>query len=212
VGTKISALTAVTSVVSAQEIPVNDAGQTKKASVSQLRQYVGEGLNNASTSTVSAGYAVDTYLAGSAITIPTAGGWLVGTTLRWGFDMAKTSAGSAAPVITVRLGTLGTTGDASIYTFTYPTGTAVGDTGWFDVDLVFRTVGSGTSAVVAGVSRLARVATAGGLINTNSTYIVTPGASSGFNSTTQTIIGLSFNGGASFSGTNTVVTADADKI
>jgi hypothetical protein len=85
---------------------------------------------NSSTSTVSAGYATDTYLAGSAIVIPAAGLWKVGT--------------------------------------------------------IYRCRATGLSNVVKAVA----------------------GVSSGFNSTTPTTIGVSFNGGTTFSGTCTLVTAE----
>lgn len=148
------------------------------------------------------GFAADTYVAGSAIQCR-AGQWRAGTIYRCTFDMAKTGAGTATPIITVRMGTLGTTGDASIMTFTFGAGSAVIDTGFFEVDLEFRSVGSGTSAVLAGFARLHHQLAATGLTTTGTAGLhVVPGASAGFASTTQTLLGLSFNGGASFAGTN----------
>lgn len=210
--TKVSALTAATSVLGADEFPVNEAGTSKKVTASLIRQYVGAGLSNSSTVAVSAGYAADTYLAGSAITIPVAGGWRVSTQVHWLLDMVKTAAGVATPIFTLRMGTLGTTGDASIMTFTFAAGTAAVDTGVFDIWITFRTVGSGTSAVIQGVAQLVHLLTTTGLSNNTTNESIIIGTSAGFNSTTQTIIGLSFNGGASFSGTNTLVRAVADNI
>jgi hypothetical protein len=210
---KISALTGVTAVVAAQEVPVNDAGTTKKANMSQIRQYIGSGLSNAATAAVSGAYAADTYLAGSAITIPTAGGWRVGTMYRVYFDMTKTAAGTATFIVQVRMGTLGTTGDASILTLTFAAGTAAIDTGWFELKVIFRTIGAGSAAVIASVIRCYHHLAATGLISTGASGVgILTGTSAGFASTTQTIIGVSVNGGASFAGTTTIVAATADNI
>jgi hypothetical protein len=59
---------------------------------------------NVSTSTPAAAFAADTYLAGSGLTIP-AGKVKVGTIYRCKFNVAKTGAGTATPIITVRVGT-----------------------------------------------------------------------------------------------------------
>ena len=166
-------------------------------------------LSNASVSTVSSGYASDTYLAGSSITIPSAGLWKATSQYRLTFDMVKTAAGTATPAIVIRMGTLGTTGDAAILTFTFGAGTAAADTGIFDVVVTFRTVGSGTSAVIQGVACCSHALATTGLVSTGASGAgIIVGTSSGFNSTTQTIIGASFNGGASFSGTCTLVQSE----
>lgn len=210
--TKITGLTVATSVAAADQFAIAQSGVSKSATASVVRQYVGEGLSNFSNATVSAGYGADTYLAGSSITIPTAGGWVAGAIYRGVFDMVKTAAGTAAFTITVRMGTLGTTGDASVLSLAYAVGTAVADTGRFSVELVFRTVGSGTSAVIQGMTTCVHHLAVTGLITTGASGVgVIVGTSAGFNSTTQTILGLSVNGGASFSGTNTMVYADIDK-
>ncbi len=161
--------------------------------------------NNASVVSVSGGYASDTYVAGSSVTV-VAGNWKIGATYYCVFDMVKTGAGTATPIITVRMGTLGTTGDASIVTITFAVGTGVIDTGTFEVWLNFRTVGSGTSAVIQAISRCTHALAATGLTTTGASGTgVIIATSSGFNSTTQTTLGISFNGGSSFSGTNTLV-------
>jgi hypothetical protein len=163
---------------------------------------------NASTAAVSAGYASDTYLAGSSITVP-AGSWRAGQTYRCRFDMTKTGAGTAAFTVNVRMGTLGTTGDASVLSLAFAVGTAVADTGMFELLVNFRSVGSGTSAVIQGVIMCNHHLAATGLITTGASGTgIILGTSSGFNSTTQTIIGISVNGGGSFSGTNTIVQAE----
>lgn len=211
--TKISALTAATALVAADQFAVAQSSVSKSATASVIRQYVGAGLSSAAVVTVSGGYAADTYLAGSAITIPTAGGWKVGTQVGWIFDMVKTAAGSATFTIIIRMGTAGTVADPAILTLTYGAGTAAADTGLFGVEVTFRTVGSGTSAVIQGITQCPHALAATGLHSTGvSGWGAIIGTSAGFNSTTQTIIGLSVNGGASFSGTNTLVQASALNI
>src|SRR6185437_12742609 len=149
---KISALTAATSVAAADQFAIVQSGASKSATLAVLQSSVGAGYRNGSVTTVSAGYAADTYLAGSSVTVP-AGGWKVGSQYWCGFDMVKTAAGTAAFTIIVRMGTLGTTGDAAILTLAYAVGTAAIDTGWFEVYVDFRTVGSGTSAVIQGITK-----------------------------------------------------------
>jgi hypothetical protein len=104
------------------------------------------------------------------------------------------------------MGTLGTVVDASVLQLAFAVGTGVIDSGWFDLLINFRSVGSGTSAVVAGIIKCNHHLAATGLITTGASgFGQILGTSSGFNSTTQTKIGVSVNGGASFSGTNTIV-------
>ncbi len=163
------------------------------------------GQFNASVVSVSAGFATDTYLAGSSVLVD-AGAWKAKAIYQCIFDMVKTAAGTAAFTLNVRMGTLGTTGDASVLSLAFAVGTAVADTGLFSVFLIFRTVGSGTTAVVQAIVSCEHHLAATGLITTGASGSGTIiGTSAGFNSTTQTTLGLSINGGASFSGTNTVV-------
>jgi hypothetical protein len=97
--------------------------------------------------------------------------------------------------------------DAARLTFTFAAGTAAIDTGKFEVTAHFRSIGSGTSAVLVGLSQCDHHLAATGLTSTgasgNAILMVT---SAGFDSTVaNSIIGASFNGGASFAGTNVVV-------
>lgn len=165
-------------------------------------------LFNNSTSTVSAGYASDTYLAGSGILLPS-GISVAGLQYICEFDMVKTAAGTAAPAINVRYGTAGTTADASICAMTFAAGTAAADTGKFTVVVTMRSAGAGTSAVVVGSAMVNHALAATGLTATGASgtgQITTVGG--GFNSTpANSTIGISFNGGASFSGTCNFVQA-----
>jgi hypothetical protein len=163
-------------------------------------------LSNASVASVSAGYAADTYLAGSSIAVA-AGDFKAKGIYHCVFDMVKTAAGTATPIIIVRVGTLGTTGDAAQLTFTFGAGTAVADTGMFELWVNWRTVGSGTAAVVQGICKGIHNLATTGLFNNAAVWTIVGTPSAGFNSSTATIMGVSFNGGASFSGTNTLVQA-----
>lgn len=157
---------------------------------------------NKSTSAVAAAFAADTYLVGSSVPL---GSPVIGTSYILTFDVTKTAAGTATPILTVRVGTAGTTGDTARCTFTFSAGTAATDTGIFTATCTFRTIGSGTSAVLQGRCQLDSQPTTGlsslihGVVST----------SGGFDSTVaNSIIGASFNGGASFSGTVQLVTAE----
>lgn len=161
---------------------------------------------NASAIGAAGAFATDTYLTGSSVTIPTAGDWSIGESYVCVFDMTKTAAGTAAFTITVRMGTAGAIGDASVLALAFAAGTAAADTGRFTVELTFQSVGSGTSAVLVGMATCAHELAATGLVSTGASGTgIILASSAGFNSTTQTVLGLSVNGGASFSGTNTIV-------
>lgn len=202
--TKISALPVATTVATTDTLPIVQGGATKQASGILVRG----SKSNASVAAVSAGYAADTYLAGSSVLLTTAGAWQVRSTYQCQWDMTKTAAGTAAMTVIVRMGTLGTTGDPAILTLTWGAGTAAADTGWFMLAVTFRTIGAGSSAVIQGVNTCVHHLAATGLISTGASGTgIILGTSAGFDSTTQTFIGVSVNGGASFSGTNTLVQA-----
>lgn len=160
-----------------------------------------------SPATVSAGYSSDTYLAGSAVPVPP-GGFTQGMRYECVFDMVKTAAGTATPIVVIRIGTNGTTADTAIVTSTFAAGTAAADTGTFAVSAYFRTVG--TSAVLVATVECRHALAATGLTSLGASgqaQITT--VSSAFDSTPiNTYIGVSFNGGASFSGTNTYARAE----
>jgi hypothetical protein len=147
------------------------------------------------------GFAADTYLTGSGIAIPSS---LIKaqTVYRGVFDMVKTAAGTAAGTVIVRFGTAGTTADTARLTFTWGAGTAAIDTGVYELWVTFRNAGA--SCVAVGVCRLTHALAATGLTNTGASgsgaLIVTSAA---FDATVaNSIVGVSYNGGASFSGTN----------
>jgi hypothetical protein len=98
-------------------------------------------------------------------------------------------------LFSVRFGTASSTADAIILNFTGNTQTAIADTGKVTIECVFRTVGSGTSAVLVGHYNLVhRLPTTG--LSTGQGGVFT--TSAGFNSTTASaFLGLTLNTGAS---------------
>ena len=170
---------------------------------------LGGGWAAGATAAVGGGFAADTYMTGTSVNIGTTGSWKAGMLYTATFDMVKTAAGTATPIVIVRMGTAGTTSDAAILTFTHTAGTAAADTGVFTITVEFRSIGSGTSAVIAGVCELKHNLASTGLTSGGTAgYEAKPVASSGFDSTTSNIIGVSFNGGTSFSGTNVMSAAE----
>src|SRR5260221_14534283 len=117
--TKISALGAAAAGAEADQTVWIQGGASKAITGAVLRTFATGSATGFSTATVSAGYAVDTYLAGSGGTLANAGSWKAGTQYRLRFDMTKTAAGTATPILVLRLGTTGTTRDAAILTFIF---------------------------------------------------------------------------------------------
>lgn len=209
---KVSALSAVSAALAAQEIPVNDAGTSKKLTVAQLAAYPGSGGSfNASVTTPGAGFATDTYLVGSSINIPA--GLQAKSMYRCKFHVSKTAAGVATPIINVRYGTAGSTADTSRGTLTFPAQTAAVDNGIFELFCTFRTVGASTSAVLQTVATLVHSGqlttpwgTVGLSVMTSPTVAAT---SAGFDSTVaSSILGVSVNGGTSAAWTIALVQAE----
>lgn len=168
------------------------------------------GLKNQSVTTPGAGFASDTYLVGSSIALGLVSPLLAGSRYHCIFDVTKSAAGTATPIIIVRFGTAGSTADAAILTFTFNLQTAVADNGTFELFITFRTVGAGSAAVLQGQAFLRHNLAVTGLGSVNPTgwqqVIVT---SSGFNSAVaSSIIGVSVNGGTSAAWTITQVQAE----
>lgn len=156
----------------------------------------GVAFRNWSTAAQGAGFSSDTYVTGSFIVFPQAPS--VGVVYECVIAGSKTAAGTATPIIQLRGGSGGTTSDASLCSFTFSAGTAATDQFTISVRGLFRTVGSGTSAVVQGVCSVESQPTTG-FSSLLKTVLTT---SSGFDSTTAGLgLGVSINGGASASWT-----------
>lgn len=162
------------------------------------------GIRNWNTADVVAS-AADTYLTGSALSVPTGLSLQVGTTMKWRIYMTKTAAGTAAPTWIVRVGTAGTTADTARLTFTGPAQTAAVDTGFVEITAILRNVGA-SGVLVGGLILNHNLATTGFANVGSPTLQVT---SVGFDTTvTGTIIGVSVNPGASGVWTHQVVKAE----
>lgn len=159
---------------------------------------------HAASTVAQTGFATDTYLAGSVVTIP-AGKIQVGTKYRCKFNVVKTAAGVAAPVISVRLGTAGTTADTARATLTYAAQTGVVDEGEIEVVVVFRAVGAAAGVIQAIGNLWHRLVTTG--LNITATFTSVKNTSAAFDSTSPTRIGLSVNAGTSAAWTIDLVEA-----
>lgn len=126
--------------------------KTKRESIKDDTGMVRGQIDNHSIAAQVITAASRTYIAGSALAIPT-NKLQVGTKLRWRFNMTKTSAaGIAASTIDICVGTLGTTGDAARVSFTKPAGTAVADEGWVEITAIVRSIGA--TGVMVGEFRM----------------------------------------------------------
>lgn len=136
-GVKISGLPVAGAFADADEFPVNQGGTTKKSTGLLIRDYIGDSRGNQSVSDQAIGASTTAYITNSAIAVPTAK-LRIGSWFRYRVWINKTAAGTVALVLLVKLGTLGTTGDTTLFTLTLGVGTAVADSGWFDLWIVCR--------------------------------------------------------------------------
>ena len=154
------------------------------------------------------GFAADSYLAGSGIAIPP-GRLKPGTRYVLAFDVAKTAAGVAAPVITLRFGAGGSLADAALGMMSFPVQTAVADDGCFSLEVTFR--GVGTTAVVQVLSVLTHTLASAGLATVQAP--VRRATSAAFDATgVNAVIGVSVNGGAAAAWTVSLVQARLENL
>lgn len=193
-GLNIGGLVAVTAFADADELVTNESGVTKKVSGTLLKAWVGDMLKNQATAAQSISAATLTYITGSNISIPV-GKLRIGTRFSWALDVTKTAAGTAARTFHVRLGTLGTTGDAAIHTITSALGTAVADQARIVIELTIRGPLS-ASCISRALFNMDHQLPATGFMTVKSEVIVN--TSGTFDATTANlIIGLSVTTGAS---------------
>lgn len=208
-GTKISALTAATSVLDADEIPVNEAGTTKKITGTLVKAYVGNTIINQSTADQAVGASVTNYITNSSLAVPV-GKLRIGSWFRWKFWVDKTAAGTVALIFLVKIGTLGTTGDTTLFTITLGVGTAAVDTGWMDLTVICRGPLSSSGLFLLEAMFDHSLATTG--IN-NVQRQTQQTVSSAFDVTTASLIlGLAVTTGASWALTFRGITGEAFNI
>lgn len=209
--TQLSNLPAIVTVSDLDELYVNDGGVSRKMTLNQLVAYVSarQNVHNASVASQT-GFATDTYLTGSNILIP-ASRLQAKSKYRCKFNVVKTAAGVATPIINLRFGTAGTTADTSRGTLTFSAQTAVIDEGAYEFEAIFRTVGAGTAAVVQSLGQLSHRLSVTGLgVGVSEPKIATSG---GFDSSVASSqIGLSVNGGTSAAWTINVVSSVLENL
>jgi hypothetical protein len=200
--TAISGLGAAAALADADLFEVVQGGVNKKATARQMGRYIGDALHNeqAATPAQALTASATTYLNNSAVTIPTTERVPANAWFRWNLHLTKTAAGTLANSILVKWGTLGTTGDATLLTFTLPAGTAIADDADIEIVVHFRSVGTGTAAVVVGRMRMVHNLVTTGWVTTGSAVVSPATVSAGFDSATTDLekIGLAITMAASY--------------
>lgn len=154
---------------------------------------------NWSTASQGAGFAADTYVTNSGLLIPSYG-MEVGQMYRWWITLSKTAAGTAAPIIIIRIGSNQSTADTARLTLTGQAATAALSGGILVVTASVRTV-SASGVLVGSFGFISGILGLGGGID---------GVSATFDNTTLAgqYVGISYNAGASASVTVTSVEAE----
>jgi hypothetical protein len=160
-------------------------------------------VRNASVAT-QAYTTAEIYMTGSALIIPSHL-LVIGATLRWRVVATKT-AGTGALIWRVRIGTLGTTGDAEILNFTQVSApTSATDTAFVDIEMVIRTLGA--AATSRGGLRLNHVLDVTGFSQLRAN--VQQVAGSTFDSGAASLIaGVTFNAQTAGAGNIEIVTGE----
>lgn len=191
---------------SAEEIACTSGARTMIAKVAPW------GVYNAAVSIPGAGFSSDTYLVGSSCAIPNSS-LQAKSVYHLVFNVVKTAAGTATPIINLRFGTNGSTADTSRGTFTFTAGTAVADEGVFEIWATFNTVGSGSSAVIQSLATCRHRLSVTGITGAAAVSEPEIATSGGFDSTvSSSIIGVSVNGGASAAWTISFVFAELTNL
>lgn len=196
---KVSALAASSAPDDDDVVYIVEDGVSKQIPLSTLAAFFrGKvAVHNASTAAQSPAAATDTIIVGSTLPIP-AGFLKAGTKFKVEMSVTKTAAGTGTPTVNVRFGTAGTTSDASRCLFTWPAAnTAVADEMKLTVHGTFRSVGSGTSAVIEGMMSAEHELTTTGFGGTGlGANIIVNTTGGGFDSTVaSSILSVSVNSG-----------------
>lgn len=143
---------------------------------------------NWSTASQGAGFATDTYITNSGLLIPSCG-LQVGQMFRWTITLSKTAAGTATPIVQIRLGTNQSTADTSLITLTGQAATAAIAGGIMSVVALIRTV-SASGVLVGSFGFASGILGLGGGIDGVSGSVDLTGRAGQY-------MGVSYNGGAS---------------
>jgi len=198
-GNTVSDLTAAGTLADADVMLIMNGGASTKVSLTQLTTYFESRgrQHNASVAAQNPAANTDVYITGSDVSIPD-GRIQAKSKYRLDLAITKGAAGTGTPTFNVRVGTAGSTADASRVLFTWPAAnTGVADEMHVEIICTFRTVGSGTSAVIEGQLEAAHELTTTGFGGTGlGSIIILNTTSAGFDSTVSGLrIGVSHNGG-----------------
>lgn len=169
---------------------------------------------NASIATQSPAASATTYITNSDCAIPDSHVRLR-TRFVWHLMLAKTAAGTVAPSILVKIGTLGTTADATVLTFAFPgVGTAVADEADIWIDVVVTSVAQAATTIRGYMVINRRLGTtATGWLAVASTLNRVLGTPATFNGLTASLkAGLAITLGASYVVTVELVTVESDNV
>ena len=142
------------------------------------------------------GFAVDTYLTNSGLILPSSS-MQAGMVFEWLLAAVKTAAGTATPIVQVRIGAGQSTADTSRLSITMAAQTAAVDTALLRVLVTCRSVAA--SGVIQGLVHTQHNLAATGFANTPAGFNLVQGTSAAFDNTALggLYVGLSINGGAS---------------
>jgi hypothetical protein len=182
-------------VAVADQFMAIQGGAVVRLTAQQVLDLVGDALGNRSIAAQSPAAATLTYITGSDIAVPPAG-LRVGTQFRWIFEVSKTAAGTAARSFFLKIGTLGTTADATILTFTSTSApTAAVDEGRIEIIVTIRAIGA-AAGTAKGSLELKHNGNTVGLASVP-VHIISPAVSATFNSTTAGLkVGIAVTTGA----------------
>lgn len=206
--TNIAATSIATPAAGVTAVYVDSTSKTLKTK-NDAGFVTGITLSNFSVAAQTPAAATRTYITGSALTIPT-NKMQIGTIFRWRFNMTKTAAGVAASTFDVAIGTLGTTGDAAILSFTKPAGTNVVDEAWCEIEVIVRGPLSASGILSGQFTMIHNLAATG---HAQIPAVVVNTVSGAFNVTTAgLIVGVCITSGAADAITIQQITADAVNI
>jgi hypothetical protein len=200
--------------VQAYQLANGEPAATIEAGAQAFIQYNGAltpGMKNISLTAQAFSASALTLVVGSAIMVPPQG-FQVGTTFRWRVPISKTAAGTAGRVLSIRVGTTGTTADAIVQTWAAGTATAAIDSGWMEVIYTISAIGASANGFATmQLCHAGATTPLTGLDNRSNPIVI--GGASAFNSLSSTylFISLSLTTGASAVETCTNATAYVER-
>lgn len=203
---KISALPAAAAMTDGRELPVNNSGVSEKVSGTLVKDWQGGMLRNVATANQVTSGGATAYLTNSNISVPAAK-LRIGTVFRWWTVFSKGATGSTAYSYLLKIGTLGTTGDATILTLTSGA-TAAADTGEAEIIVTIRGPLS-ASCIAQGSSTIRHLLSTTGYSTVNEIDIAQATSGTWDATTANLIVGLAYTSGTGEVTTFTQLFAEA---